>query len=68
MASLCGFILSLTKDMIPTKMSQRSKLYCSIEPVETLSFGDQNGSLPIDLPFYKLIELGTVYRFWGSLF
>ena len=62
MASLRGFILSLTKDMIPTKMAQRSNLYCSIEPVETLSFGDQNGSLPIDLPFYKLIELGTVYR------
>lgn len=67
MAQLRGFILSLTKEMISTKMAKRSEDYLSIEPAETLSFGDLSGSLPIDLPFYKLVELATVYSSPGKL-
>ena len=73
MAQLRGFILSLTKEMISTRMAKRSEEYLSIETAETLSFGDLSGSLPIDLPFYKLVELATVYsspgklHFFGSL-
>ena len=42
-------------------MIQRSEQLIGLCLAETLSFGSFVSSLPVDLPFYKVVELGTLY-------
>ena len=63
LAPLRGMMIDTIKSLISSKTIDRARDLGSISKCETLSFNGPglSSSLPADLPFYKIIELGTIY-------
>lgn len=63
LAPLRGMMIDTMKSLISSKTIDRARDLGSISKCETLSFNGPglSSSLPADLPFYKIIELGTIY-------
>ena len=63
LANLRGIMLGIVKRLISPITLERSRKFLSFGTCETLAFGGSGllSSLPADLPFYKVIELGTLY-------
>ena len=63
LAPLRGMMIDTIKSLISPKTIDRARDLGSISKCETLSFNGPglSSSLPADLPFYKIIELGTIY-------
>ena len=63
LAPLRGMMIDTIKSLISPQTIDRARALGSISKCETLSFNGPGleSSLPADLPFYKIIELGTIY-------
>ena len=63
LAPLRGMMIDTIKSLISSQTIDRARALGSLSKCETLSFAGPGleSSLPADLPFYKIIELGTIY-------
>ena len=63
LASLRALFLSIAHKFLPNALVLKSRAFLDLSPCQTLIFGQAGlvSSLPVDLPFTKLLELGTLY-------